>query len=178
MTEAFDKIIKAIQDGLMSIIDDWPVVIAQLIATAILIIVVRVFLWKPITKYLQKRQEILNNEYSEAKANNEKAKELKEIAYKEYEGTKQMTAELKEKLESEAYQRRDEIIEEARSEAKRRIDQVDREVEQTRQQSLDKIKEEIKTIAFSAAEKIIEKEIDRDVYEDEVKEFIDEELDY
>ena len=72
---------------------------------------------------------------------------------------------LKHFLQQEAYDEKDRIIGEARSEAKRRLDQVEFDIRQEIKKSNDKIKASIKSVAFMAAEKILQHEIDEDQHE-------------
>ena len=52
--------------------------LVQLIATLVLFLVVFRFLWKPMTKLLEDRREIIKNDLDEAKEANQNALDIKE----------------------------------------------------------------------------------------------------
>jgi|GEM_PF-492240 len=167
---------EAITTGLMSIFENWPVVIMQLIATAILFIFIRLFLWKPITRFLTARQEALTKELEDVRAEKETIAQVKADTLQEYEDMKNEARFIKDSILREAQTEKERIITEARSEAKRRISQVEHDVAQEIRDSNTKIRETIKEIAFAAAEKIIQQEVNEEQHLEMVNELIDEKL--
>ncbi len=149
----------------------------QLIATLILFIFVRMFLWKPITELLEKRKEIIDDELNSAKEANAKAKSLKEEADSIYKEARSKIRTMLEEAEKNGQIRREEIINEAKDEAKRRLQTVDSEIEYEIQKKNKEIKQAIVDIAFKAAEKIIKHEVNEEKYLDLVNEMIDNEGD-
>lgn len=170
----FQEITDSIERGLYSLFDDPWLILMQFIATVILFVVIRIFLWKPITNYIDKRQTAINRELNEARSNNQRAQTLKADILKEYEAAKEETQKLKEILQKEAYDEKERIISEARSEAKRRLDQVEYDVRQEIKKANDRIKESVKSIAFAAAEKIVQHEIDEEAHEQMIDDLIEE----
>lgn len=166
----FDKIVEAIEQGMQI---DVIALALQLLSTIILIIVVRVFFWKPITNYLEKRQETIKGELDEAREKNEEAENLKKSISTEYEEAKKETKDFKKTLQQEAQEEKLRIIQEARDEAKRRLDQVEVDINQEIKKSNEKIKQSIKEIAFAAAEKILQHEIDEEKHEKMIEEMIE-----
>lgn len=172
----FGEIVDQLMLELESIFTDWQMIVWQLLATLVLILVVRFFLWKPITKFLEQRQEALNKELYEAKNEKERLQQVKQDTLKEYETVKIEAQDIKKALQEEAQHEKERIIAEARLEAKRRLDQVELDIQQEIRESNDKIKHMIKDIAFNAAEKIIQHEIQEDTYEAMLDELIEESL--
>ena len=84
----------------------------QLIGTIILFIIVKVFLWKPITKFLEARAEIMNKEMDEAKEHREKAVLLEEELNAKYAQAKLEIAELIKNAEAQGKLRKEEIVSE------------------------------------------------------------------
>ena len=66
MDKIFQDITQAIENELYSIFENPFLVIMQVIATILLFVIIRIFLWKPITKYLEEKQEATNRELMEA----------------------------------------------------------------------------------------------------------------
>ncbi len=172
----FKEIVDQLMLELEAVFSDWQMIVWQLLATLVLIIVVRVFLWKPITNFIEKKQEALNKELYDAKNEKERLQQVKQETLKEYETVKIEAQDIKKALQEEAQQEKEQIIAEARLEAKRRLDQVELDIQQEIRESNEKIRNMIKDIAFDAAEKILQHEIDGDTYEAMLDEIIDESL--
>ncbi len=168
--DIFKEIADAIQDGLNSIFERWDLVLMQLGATIILLVAIRFFLWKPVTKFLEARSDALSQELYDAKHEKDRVAQIRSETHKEYEAMKTEIRELKETLLNEAHAEKERIIAAARSEAKRRLNQIEHDIAQEVRLQSDKIKESIKKIAFQVAEKIVSHEL----AEDEVDEAIDE----
>ena len=144
----------------------------QLCATIILFLVVRFFLWKPITNMLEKRREAIDKELEDARIAKENAIQIEANLQKEMENAKSKVRELIEKAERDANLRRESIINDAKEEARRRLDNLEIELVQEKKKMEKEIKQEIVDIAFATAEKIVAKEIDHDKYIDVVDEIL------
>lgn len=176
MGDILDQIIGAISDGLWSIFNHWPLIIIQLLATVVLFVIIRIFLWKPITKYLTARQEALTKELEEARAEKERLNQIKQDTLKEYESVRNEARTLRESILKEAQSEKERIITEARTEAKRRISQVEHDIQQEIRDQNNKIRETIKEVAFAAAKKVVQQEVNEEVHDEMINELIDERL--
>jgi len=174
LNEVFDQVTEMVEEGLYSVINNPEIVILNILALLVLLVFVRTFLWKKVTLYLEKRQEALSAAMDEADEERNVAKSLQEKAIKEYENMKEETRQLKEKLTQEAYKEQEKIIQNAKDEAKRRLEQAEKDIEYEIAQANEEIKQSIKTIAFSAASKIVKKEIDESVHQDIIDEILKE----
>lgn len=149
----------------------------QLFATIILFIVVRFFLWKPITNILEKRREAMDSALEQAKNSKESAKLLEEELATELANAKASVRDILAKAEKDGNMRRELIISEAKQEAKNRLENLELELEQEKNSMQKQIRQEIVDIAFTAAEKIVAKEIDQDKYMDVVDEILKGDID-
>jgi F-type H+-transporting ATPase subunit b len=154
----------------------WPIVLIQLLATLLLFLVIRFFLWKPVTKFLAARQEALTKELHDAKAEKERATQLKEEAVKEYDAVKQEAKNIRESMLKDTQLEKERVLSEAREEAKRRLNRVEVEIQQEIRESNEKIKTKIKEVAFLAAEKIVQREINEETHDELINDIIDENL--
>ena len=136
----------------------------QIAATVILFAVVAIFFWKPITRILEERR---NAEV--AKAN---AIEIEANLQKELSEAKAKIKEMIDTAEKEANIRKETIINAAKEEAKRRLDNVEIELVEEKKSMEKQIRQEIVDIAFQAAEKIVQKEINQDKYLDIVDDIL------
>lgn len=174
MNEIFDQITEMVEEGLYSVVNDPGIVILNILALLVLLFFVRTFLWKKVTAFLDKRQIALSEAIDQADQERQIAKSLQEKSLKEYEGMKEETRKLKEKLTQEAYKEQEKLITSAKEEAKRRLEQAEKDVEYEISQANEEIKQSIKEIAFSAASKIVKREIDQSVHQDIIDEILDE----
>lgn len=179
---AIDAIIEAIKEGLGPIVNlriegsHIRDIIVQLSATILLFVIVRFFLWKPITNFLEKRREAIDENLDNAAKANENAKLLESQKEQEIAEARMKIKELLDNALRDGNQRREEIINEAKLEAKRRHEALEKELELEKSLMSDEIKKEIVDIAFQAAEKIISREIDQQKHLDIVEEIIKESL--
>lgn len=144
---------------------EWAINFAiQLVATLLLFLIVKIFLWKPITNFLESRSKQMDKDLEAARESKEKALEYeKELALK-YDAAKADIQKLLQEAESEGNARKEQIIKEAKEEALRRINLAEEEIEREISMQQADIKNQIISIAFLAAETIVGKEINQDEY--------------
>ncbi len=183
MDEILNKIAEAVNSCLGPLTNmqitgsDVRDLLIQLFATIILFIVIRFFLWKPITNILEKRREAMDSALEQAKNSNESAKLLEEELATEQANAKASVRDILAKAEKDGNMRRELIISEAKQEAKNRLENLELELEQEKNSMQKQIRQEIVDIAFTAAEKIVAKEIDQDKYMDVVDEILKGDID-
>ena len=144
----------------------------QIGATILLFIIVAIFFWKPITKILEKRREVIDKELTDAEQAKQNAIEIEAELNKQLSAAKEQVKEMLDRAEKEANIRRDEIINQAREDARRRMENLQIELEQERNSMEKEIRQEIVSVAFAAAEKIVSKEINQDKYMDVVDQIL------
>lgn len=174
MNEVFDQITKMVEDGLYSVMNMPEIVLFNILALIVLIFFVRTFLWKKVTLYLEKRQSALSEAMDQADEERRVAKSLQEKSLKEYENMKEETRQLKERLTQDAYKEQEKLISNAKEEVRRRLEQAEKDIEFEIQQANEDIKQSIKEIAFSAASRIVKREIDESVHQDIMDEILKE----
>mgnify|MGYP000327970389 CR=1 FL=1 len=183
MDEILNKIAEAVNSCLGPLTNmqitgsDVRDLLIQLFATIILFIVIRFFLWKPITNILEKRREAMDSALEQAKNSKESAKLLEEELATELANAKASVRDILAKAEKDGNMRRELIISEAKQEAKNRLENLELELEQEKNSMQKQIRQEIVDIAFTAAEKIVAKEIDQDKYMDVVDEILKGDID-
>lgn len=145
----------------------------QLIATLILFLLVRFLLWKPITKMLEARKEKIDSELNAATSANAEAQELKHSLETQLADAQNQVKDIIAKAVKEGNERKEEIIADARKEAERRLNESNAQVEREIANKQKEIKDTIVSIAFEAASKILEKEVDKEKYLDLVNQIIE-----
>ena len=174
LSEIFDSIAEMVEEGLYSVVENPSIVFLNILAIVVLMIFVRTFLWKKVTAYLELRQAALSEAMDQADQERVVAKSLQEKSLKEYEGMKEETRQLKEKLTQEAYREQEKLIMSAKEEVNRRLEQAEKDIEYEVSQANEDIKQSIKEIAFSAASKIVKREIDETLHQDIIDEILEE----
>ena len=144
----------------------------QICATVILFIIIRFFFWKPITKILESRREQIDKDLKAAEEAKANAIEIESNLQKELDEAKAKIKEMLDSAEKEANVRKETIINAAKDEAKRRLQNVEIELEEEKKSMEKEIRQEIVNIAFQAAEKIVQKEINQDKYLDIVDDIL------
>jgi F-type H+-transporting ATPase subunit b len=157
----FEKLVSGLEDTVNDALGvNLTDMIIQIIATIVLVIIVKKFFWGRITEFLDQRQALMNAELSDAEKAREEAIALKETHDKEL---KDMRAKSKEYFES-AKMRGDEekkrIIDDAKSEAEAIIASGQKEVEFERQKAKEALKKEVVSIASLMTEKVIGEKVD------------------
>lgn len=178
MSEILEKIAEAVNSCLGPLTSlkitgaDVRDLLIQLCATVLLFVVVRFFLWAPITNILEQRRTAIDKALEDAKEARNNAKQLEqELADKLLESKQQIKA-LLDKAEKDGNLRRESIINEAKEEARMRLENLEIELKQEKNKMQAEIRKEIVDIAFMAAEKIVAKEINQDKYIDVVDEIL------
>ncbi|MGL4949099.1 MAG: F0F1 ATP synthase subunit B [Anaeroplasmataceae bacterium] len=147
--------------------------IVQIIATIILFIIVRIFLWKPITQLIEAKRNAIDKELVEAKEANEKVRVLTIELEDKLKDAQIEVKELLDTAEKDANLRRDQIIKDAKAEAKKRLDNVEVEIQQEIVKKNNEIKQTIVDVAFTAARKIVGNDVDEEKYLKIVNEIIE-----
>lgn len=133
-----------------------------IITFLILLFILKRIAWKPILQALAEREENI-------RASLEKAEQARREAELILQENSRRLAEAEEQVkkiinEGREYSNklRTEILEKANQEAKRMIDLAQQEIERKKEEALDELREVVSELSIQAAEKILEKSIDKE----------------
>lgn len=157
----FEKLVSGLEDTVKEALGvNLTDMIIQILATLVLVIIVKKFFWGRITEFLDKRQALMASELTDAEKAHEEAVALRE---KHDQELKEVRAKSKDYFES-AKLRGDEekkhIIENAKSDAEVIVANGQKEVEYERQKAKEALKKEVISIASLMTEKVIGEKID------------------
>jgi F-type H+-transporting ATPase subunit b len=172
LTAVFQEAITLIEEQLNSVMARPDILVLNLMALVVLVIIVRHFFWAKVTAYLDARKDALAKVMAEADAERAKAQSMQEKSHLDYLSMKKETEELKDRLTKEAYLKYEELVQEAKDEARRRLDQAKRDIDAEISQANEEIMASIREIAFTAAEKIVRREIDQALHDDVIDEIV------
>ncbi len=136
----------------------------QLIATFILIVVVKKFLWNQVTGFIEARQALVDDDITSARADREKAQALKEKAEKELGDIREEAKRILEAAREQAKTTQEKSIASTQSDIERlkkdAQDSLLKEVEQAKKS----VRQEIISVAMELSKKVVAQEIDEKKY--------------
>ncbi len=139
--------------------------VIQLIATLVLILVVKYFFWNKITAFIESRREIVEGELTEATEKNETAKKFKQEAMNKLDEAKQEAQQLVEDAKDRGEETRREIIREAKEEAEKIKRNAKKDMNKEIEMARNKLQNEAVEIAMFLTKKAINKEIKKATYD-------------
>lgn len=157
--------------GLVAI--DWMLLV-QIVNTLVLFLVLRKILFKPVTAFMEKRENEVKTQFNTAELKRQEAETL----ISEYsEKIKRAEDEGKEIVKSavhRAEKRSTEILKEAEHKVDELKEATQKELEQEKVKAINSLKNEIADMAILAASKVIRKDIDGDQHKVLIDQFIQE----
>ena len=158
--------------GLISL--NMTTVICNVVNVLIFFCIIKFFFWKPITNIMEKRQELINADLKDAKEKNKEAEQLK----KEYESAladaKEEAAGIVEEARKRSLEEREVAVKQTQEETAKMMEQAKNTIELERSKALQEVQTEIAGIAMVAAQKVIEKNIDNEMNQQYLDDFLNE----
>lgn len=146
----------------------------QIVNTLILYLVLKKFLFVPVTEFIQGRQDEIKSSYDDAEKTNEEAEKLKS----EYEGKLDKVEEEKQEILIAAKKKADEqgseIIKESKEQAAKLKEKAEQEIEIEKKKAINDVKDDISSMVIMAASKVLENEVDESRNKQLVDDFIKE----
>lgn len=138
----------------------------------ILFLLMKKFLFGPVKKVMDQRQEEIEKSISDAENAKSDALNMKEEYTKKLFDAKKEADEIIKNAVKSAQLREEEILKEANKKASDIMEKADKTIELEKKAAMEGVKEEIADIATSIASKIIEKDINENDHERLIEEFI------
>lgn len=145
-----------------------------LISTLLIVLIVKKFFWNYVRQYLEQRQAFIQSQLDESKANLQESEKLKTQYEEKMANAKQEALDLISAAKNTASREAGEIVSKARDDAYAIKEKAEMEIEHEKAKVREQLKEEISEVAFLAARKIVEKELDESTHKKYVEDFIDE----
>lgn len=143
------------------------------ISTFLIVVIAKKFFWNKVNVYLQQRQRAIQQDIDEAMNQKEEATRLKQQYDEQLAQAKQTVNGIIEDAKSMVAQERKEILVKAKQEAQAMKEKASADIESEKRQVRKEIKEQISEVAFLAAQKIVEKELDEEKHKEYVDTFIE-----
>jgi len=135
-------------------------IIFQIINTLILFFVLRKIFFKPVTKFLDERQNAIKNKIDRTEEDLKEAAKLKEEYEQKLKEARQEALAIMDNASSQGEKKREEIIDKAKEEAKRIKEKASAEIEAEKEQALTYLRDHLAELATSAANVVLEKNLD------------------
>jgi F-type H+-transporting ATPase subunit b len=148
--------------------------ISQIINFLLLLVILRVFLYKPIVNMLDKRRETIRTQLEEADTARSEAEAAKQEYEKQLEEAKEERRSMLAEAREQADKMREEILEKARGDAQALVAKNEEEMEALRRQTIVGAQSEIVELAMAAAGKVVGESLDEKAQRRLIQEFISE----
>ena len=158
--------------GLISL--NMTTVICNVVNVLIFFCIIKFFFWKPITNIMEKRQELIDADLKDAKVKNEEAEQLKKDYESALADAKEEAAGIVEEARKRSLEEREVAVKQTQEETARMMEQAKNSIELERCKALQEVQTEIASIAMVAAQKVIEKNIDNEMNQQYLDDFLNE----
>lgn len=143
------------------------------ISTFLIVVIAKKFFWDKVSTYLQQRQQAIQQDIDEALKQKEEATRIKQEYNEQLSGVKGEAHDIIEHAKSVAAHERKEVLSKAKQEADAMKEKANADIEREKMQVRNEMKEQITEVAFLAAQKIVEKELDEEKHKQYVDAFIE-----
>lgn len=132
----------------------------NMINLIVLYLLLKHFLFKPVTAIMEKRRKIIEDGLADARSKEQEALELRREYEKSLEGARTQSDQILEQARKDAKQEYDRILGDASVQAGKLLKQARETMDLEREQTLRDMKSEIAGLAMTAAEKILKEQKD------------------
>ena len=133
-----------------------------MITFLVLMWLVKIVAWKPITKMMQDRSDKIVNDIDSAKESRTKAAELAQKRQAELDKTRDDANTIINTAKQNGQRQQEKIVEDARNEASNLKSSAEKDIEQERQEALANSRKDVASLSVEIASKIISKELNED----------------
>ncbi|MCT2882182.1 F0F1 ATP synthase subunit B [Lentilactobacillus buchneri] len=133
-----------------------------MITFLVLMWLVKIVAWKPITKMMQDRSDKIVNDIDSAKESRTKAAELAQKRQAELDKTRDDANTIINTAKQNGQRQQEQIVEDARNEASNLKSSAEKDIEQERQEALANSRKVVASLSVEIASKIISKELNED----------------
>jgi len=151
---------------------DFGMILAQIVTFAIAIFILWKLAWKPLVSGMEQRKNSIAKNISDAEKIRQETEKLKSEYEKMIAGIDRKAQEMLAGTSAAAEKQKQQLIAAARDEAKTILEMAKKQMEQEKESVKNDLKREFVPIAFSVAEKILGKNIDRDAQGKMVEDFL------
>lgn len=142
-------------------IDPWNILFT-VINLLVFFLLLKKFLFKPVTKIMQQREDMIQKDLDDAKAEREQAAAIKEDIDKKLAAADSDADAIIATAKKRADKQSADIIAEAENQAQELLNDARKTIEREREEAVEAAREEIADLAVMAASQVLKKNIDSD----------------
>ena len=151
----------------------WQILIS-LVNLLLLFLIIKKFLFKPVMSVLEKRKQEIDGQYAEANAAIDEANLSKKQWEEKLAAAEDEAEAIIQTAAENAKYRGDKLIEDAQKRAESIVRVAESEAELERKKATDSMKQEIVEVSGALAEKLLERELNREDHKAIIESFIEE----
>jgi F-type H+-transporting ATPase subunit b len=148
--------------------------VAQIFNFLVLLVFLRVVVYKPLVNILVKRQELIYNNVKTAEDERKEAEALHQKYLQEMQKAKEDAQSVIQQAAKSGEAQAHQIIEAAKAEAERVKDAALREIDREKEKAVAELRDQVAALSILVADKIIGSQITKDIQQNLVQEFIKE----
>lgn len=148
--------------------------VIQIINALVLFGALAYILFKPVTKFMEKRTEGIKSSIDEAETKVEEANKLKAEYEQQLREIRKERSSIIEKATKMAEAESNKIIAAAREDAEGILERARMQIEGDKQRMMEELKSEVSSLVIAVASKVIEKDLDEASHQNMIQHFIDE----
>lgn len=152
---------------------DWTFVF-QIANTLILFLFLKKFLFKPVTEFIEAREEEISTSFKNAEDKNNEADKIKSEYLERISKAEDEGRTIVKEASKRAEKRAEEIIKDAEHEVSSLRDKAKVEIEREKTKAVNALKDDIAGLAILAASKVVQHELKEEEHKDLINQFIDE----
>ena len=142
-----------------------PVLVAQLINFFVLLILLRIFLYRPILEMLDRRSQRIREGLAAAEQSKEQAAEAEQEVARQLDEARRQGQTLVAQAQEASTRIQDEARNQARREAEQLLERARNEIQLERDQAIAELRKEFADLTVRAAEKVISQSLDRQAHQ-------------
>jgi len=152
---------------------DWTFVF-QIANTLILFLFLKKFLFKPVTEFMESREEEIAGTFKDAEEKNNQADSIKSEYLEKISKAEEEGRAIVKDASKRAEKRADDIVKDAEHEVSSMRDKAKLDIEREKTKAINALKDDIAGLAILAATKVVEKDMKEEDHKDLINKFIDE----
>lgn len=133
-----------------------------MISFIILMFIIKVVAWKPVTNMMKTRSDKIASDIDHAEKSRSEASQLAQKRQAELENTHKEISDLISNAKDSGNRQREQIIDDARKEVSTLKSTAEKDIEQQRQEALANSRKDVASLSIEIASKIISKELSED----------------
>lgn len=159
-------------EGIAALGLNLPGLISQLVNFALILIILRVFLWKPILRVLEERKRRIEEGLQASEQAQRAASESQEESRRILDEARAEGREMVTRAQETANRLRADIEQQARAEADQIVERARQDIERERQQAIQTLRAEFADLTVMAAERVVGQSLDRQAHQRLIDEVI------